>query len=68
MAIEVINIRVYNSSGAIDSSLSPAISLYDNADSSLDFSGTMTWNSTTLQYQFSPDIDLTKTYTATVDF
>lgn len=68
MAIEVINIRVYDHNGNIDASLSPAISLYDNIDTSLDFSGTMTWNSITKQYQFSPDIDISKTYTATIDF
>ena len=68
MAIEVINIRVYDSSGGIDATRTPAISLYNNPTSSLDFSGTMSWNTITQQYQFSPDIDTSKTYTATVDF
>lgn len=68
MAIEIINIRVYNSSGGIDASLSPAIVLYDNLDDSVAFSWTMVWNATTLSYRFSPNIDTTKTYTATIDF
>lgn len=68
MAIEFINIRVYNTSGDIDSTLSPAISIYDNSNNNIDFSGTMSWNTTTLNYQFSPNIDIAKTYTATVDF
>ena len=38
MAIEIINIRVYNSSGGIDASLFPAIVLYDNLDDSVAFS------------------------------
>lgn len=28
----------------------------------------MVWNATTLSYRFSPNIDTTKTYTATIDF
>lgn len=68
MVTEVINIRVYNATGGIESSLSPYIEIFDNSDNSLDFSGTMTWNSTLKQYQFSPSIDETKTYTANVDF
>ena len=68
MAIETINIRVYNSSGGIDASLTPSIAIYDDTDNSLDFSGTMVWNTTTSHYQFFPNIDNTKTYTCNVDF
>jgi hypothetical protein len=68
MAIELINVRTYNATWAIDASLTPTIQIFDNSDNSLDFSGTMSWNAIILQYQFSPNIDATKTYTCNVDF
>lgn len=68
MAIELINIRVYDSSGAIDSSLSPSIMIYDNLDNSLDFSWTMSFNTTLKTYQFLPNVDTTKNYTCNIDF
>lgn len=68
MAIETINIRVYTNSGAIDSTLSPSISIYDNSDNSIDFSWVMSFNATLWIYQFFPNIDSTKTYTCNVDF
>ncbi len=68
MVVNPINIRVYNATGGIESSLSPYIEIFDNSDDSLDFSWTMSWNATLKQYQFFPLIDETKTYTANVDF
>ena len=71
MALEgLINIRVYNSSGAIDSSLSGSVSVYDDSDNSLDATGSLAYNATTghYQYDFTPLMDLSKTYTANIDF
>lgn len=66
--IEPINIRVYNASWGIDNSLFPIISIYDNTDDSIDFTGIMSWNTTTQHYQFFPDLNISKTYTANIDF
>lgn len=71
MALEgLINIRVYNSIGAIDSTLSGSVSVYDDSDNSLDATGSLTYNATTghYQYDFTPLMNLSKTYTANIDF
>lgn len=71
MALEgLINIRVYNSSGAINSTLSGSVSVYDDLDNSLDTTGSLTYNATTghYQYDFTPFMDLSKSYTANIDF
>jgi hypothetical protein len=44
--------------------------VYDDSDNSLDATGSLTYNATTghYQYDFTPFMDLSKTYTANIDF
>lgn len=70
MATEIINITVYGSTGAIDASLSPIISIYNLSRSAFDVnSAVVPYNATILSYQyFFTDYNPLYEYIANVDF